>query len=151
MEIVRVAQKERYMNNLEKHHIYCAHQQGIQMNEILFDLQNLIFDTIYNYYAKQKHNTHTQNPRHTSRQHYTHRHIHVIQTNENITAPHTSNNTQKTQGKQHEKWQNNSHMQLNTHHYTNKYSYYISEQSRTRTPRKQHIRIKTKNKNWMLL
>jgi hypothetical protein len=34
-------------------------------------------------------------------------------------------------------------MQLNTQHYTNKY--YTSEQSRTRTPRKQHIRIKKLN------
>jgi hypothetical protein len=54
MEIVQVTQKGRYMNNLEKYHICCAHQQGIQRNEILFDLQNLIFDAIYNYYSKQK-------------------------------------------------------------------------------------------------
>jgi hypothetical protein len=53
MEIVQITQKEKYMNSLEKFHIYCAHQQDIQMNEILFDFQNPIFDTIYNHYTKQ--------------------------------------------------------------------------------------------------
>jgi hypothetical protein len=53
MEIIQITQKGRHMNSLEKFHIYCAHQQDIQMNEVLFDLQNPIFDTIYNHCTKQ--------------------------------------------------------------------------------------------------
>jgi hypothetical protein len=42
------------MNSLEKFHIYCAHQQDKQMNEVLFDIQRPIFNTIYSHYTKQK-------------------------------------------------------------------------------------------------
>jgi hypothetical protein len=37
------------MNSLEKFHFYCEHQQNKQMNEVLFDLQNPIFDAAYNH------------------------------------------------------------------------------------------------------
>lgn len=43
------------MNILEKFRIYCAHQQNKQMNKVLFDLQNPIFDITYNHYTKEQH------------------------------------------------------------------------------------------------
>jgi hypothetical protein len=45
--ITQVTQNGKNMNRLEKLHIHCTHQQNEQMNEVVFDLQNSMFDTIY--------------------------------------------------------------------------------------------------------
>jgi hypothetical protein len=82
MEITQITQKGRHMNSLEIFHIYCAHQQNKQMNEVLFDLQNPIFHTIYNHYTK-----HTKNPHHSSRQlHRIHHHVKNTQAHQSHTA-----------------------------------------------------------------
>jgi hypothetical protein len=52
MEIIQTARKGKYMNGLEKYHIYRTHRQGKQINEVLFDPQNPIFDAIYNHFTK---------------------------------------------------------------------------------------------------
>jgi hypothetical protein len=49
MEILHTTQKGKYMNCLEKFHIYCAHKDKKQMNEILFDTHNPVFDIIHSY------------------------------------------------------------------------------------------------------
>jgi cell fate (sporulation/competence/biofilm development) regulator YlbF (YheA/YmcA/DUF963 family) len=51
MEIIQVARKGRHMNNIEKCHMFCA--QNKQMNEVLFDLSNSIFEAVYNRYITQ--------------------------------------------------------------------------------------------------
>jgi hypothetical protein len=47
MEILHTTQKGKYMNCLEKFHIYCSYKNKRQMNEILFDTRNPIFDIIH--------------------------------------------------------------------------------------------------------
>jgi hypothetical protein len=49
MDIMKMTQKARHMNILEKCHIYCAYHDNIHMNEILFDTHNPIFDILYEY------------------------------------------------------------------------------------------------------
>jgi hypothetical protein len=49
MDIIKITQKGRHMNILEKFHIYCAYRDNAHMNEILFDIHNPIFDTLYEY------------------------------------------------------------------------------------------------------
>jgi hypothetical protein len=44
--IIQIARKCEHMKSLEKFDIYYTCQQNSQLNEILFDLQNLIFDTL---------------------------------------------------------------------------------------------------------
>jgi hypothetical protein len=46
IEIIQRAKKGKYMNSIERHHIYCTHKQWKQMNEVLFDLQNPIFGVL---------------------------------------------------------------------------------------------------------
>jgi hypothetical protein len=103
MEIIQVTQKGSYMNNLEKYHTYCAHQQGIQVNEVLFDLK--ILYSIPSIITTQN-NTHTITLPHQQHHTCTHRHvlvynIHTIQTNTNSTSPtQPLQQHSKTQGKQ---------------------------------------------------
>jgi hypothetical protein len=49
MDIIKITQKNRHMNILENFHIYCAYRDNTHMNEILFDIHNPIFDTLYEY------------------------------------------------------------------------------------------------------
>jgi hypothetical protein len=46
---LNTTQKGKYMNYVEKFHIYCAHKNKRQMNEILFDTHNPVFDIIHSY------------------------------------------------------------------------------------------------------
>jgi hypothetical protein len=43
---VQIAGTVRHMNNIEKYHIFCTQKQNRQMNELSFDLNNPIFETI---------------------------------------------------------------------------------------------------------
>jgi hypothetical protein len=64
MEVIQRAKKGRYMNRMEKFHIFCTQKENKRMNEILFDPKNPIFETVYNHYtsAKKKKNIrHTLN------------------------------------------------------------------------------------------
>jgi hypothetical protein len=45
--IINVAQKGHLMNTLEKFHIYCTKKEDTHMNEVIFDVQNPIFDILY--------------------------------------------------------------------------------------------------------
>jgi hypothetical protein len=53
MEIIQVTKKGRYsyMNSIERFHIFCTQKKNKHMNEVLFDLKNPIFETIYNHYT----------------------------------------------------------------------------------------------------
>jgi hypothetical protein len=53
MEIIRIARKGKHIKRIEKLNIYCICQQNNQMNEILFDLQNPIFDTLYKHHKSK--------------------------------------------------------------------------------------------------
>jgi hypothetical protein len=54
MDILKIIQKGRHMNILEKFHIYCAYREGIHMNEALPDTHNPIFNTLYEHYKLRK-------------------------------------------------------------------------------------------------
>jgi hypothetical protein len=64
MEVIQIARKGRYMNSLEKFHIFCTQKENKHMNEILFDPKNPIFNSVYNHYKQSEiHNT-TQRGQH---------------------------------------------------------------------------------------
>jgi hypothetical protein len=44
---IQVDRKGSHMNNVERYGIFCAHKQNKQMEEVLFDLNSPIFETIY--------------------------------------------------------------------------------------------------------
>jgi hypothetical protein len=75
MEVMQVARKSRYMNSMEKFHIFCTQKENKHMNEILFDPKNPIFDTIYNHYKQNVRNT-------------THRGQHQLSLTHAVTTPH---------------------------------------------------------------
>jgi hypothetical protein len=54
MDILKITQKGRQMNILEKFYIYCAHRENIHMNEFLHDTNNPIFNTLYEQYNTGK-------------------------------------------------------------------------------------------------
>jgi hypothetical protein len=72
MEIIQITRKVKHMNSLEKNNIYCTCQQNNQMNAIVSDLQNPMFDIIY------KHHDNKWTPHHQIAlpyiQYNTHRH-----------------------------------------------------------------------------
>jgi hypothetical protein len=47
MTIIRKAKKGKFLNSLEKYHIFLASKQEIQMNEFGFDHNNPIYETVY--------------------------------------------------------------------------------------------------------
>jgi hypothetical protein len=49
MDIVHIARKGMYMNNIEKYHTYRTYKQNKLMNEITVDLHNPIFEVICNH------------------------------------------------------------------------------------------------------
>jgi hypothetical protein len=49
MKIIQIPRKGRHTNNLGKYHIFCTQKQNKQMNEVLFGLNNSIFEAIYEY------------------------------------------------------------------------------------------------------
>jgi hypothetical protein len=53
MEVIQIARKGRYMNSLEKFHIFCTQKEEKHMNEILFDPKNPIFNYIQPLQTKQ--------------------------------------------------------------------------------------------------
>jgi hypothetical protein len=53
MEIIQTTRKGMYKDNLDKYHISYTHRQNKEMNELLFDLKNLIFEVVYNHYTNQ--------------------------------------------------------------------------------------------------
>jgi hypothetical protein len=62
IEIIQIARWGRYMNITEKYHIFCIQKQNKQMNKLLFDLNNPIFEAVYIHYITQQHkhfNIHT--------------------------------------------------------------------------------------------
>jgi hypothetical protein len=47
MEVIQIARKGIYMSSMERFHIFCTQKENKYMNEILFDLENPIFETVY--------------------------------------------------------------------------------------------------------
>jgi hypothetical protein len=43
------------MNYIEKCHIFYTQNKNKQINDVLFDLKNPMFETIYNHYANLQH------------------------------------------------------------------------------------------------
>jgi hypothetical protein len=52
MEVIQIGRKGRYMNSMERFHIFCTQKENKHMNEILFDLKNPILETVYNHYTQ---------------------------------------------------------------------------------------------------
>jgi hypothetical protein len=53
MEVTEIARKCRQMNNMEKNNIFRTYKQNKQMNDVLFNLKNCVFDAVYSHYINQ--------------------------------------------------------------------------------------------------
>jgi hypothetical protein len=51
MEVIQVTKKGRYMNSIERFHMFCTQKKNRHMNEVLFDSKTPIFETIYDHYT----------------------------------------------------------------------------------------------------
>jgi hypothetical protein len=78
MEIITLGKKGRYLNALEKYHIYKASRDNISMNDTHIDTHNPIFETLYRIYTQQQ-NTHSPLPL-TNDTQYKYRDGHTIYT-----------------------------------------------------------------------
>jgi hypothetical protein len=52
MEIIKTGRKGRYLNTLEKYHIYEIGKDNLQMNDTNIDIHNPIFKTLHRIYTK---------------------------------------------------------------------------------------------------
>jgi hypothetical protein len=43
MEVIQVTKKGRYMNSIERFHIFCTQKENKHMNEVLFDLKKTLY------------------------------------------------------------------------------------------------------------
>jgi hypothetical protein len=54
MEIITLAKKGKYLNALERYHIYKVSRDNLSMNDSHIDTYNPIFETLYRIYIKQQ-------------------------------------------------------------------------------------------------
>jgi hypothetical protein len=54
MEIITLGKKEKYLNALERYHIYKASRDNLSMDDTHIDTYNPIFETLYRIYTKQQ-------------------------------------------------------------------------------------------------
>jgi hypothetical protein len=52
MEIIKTGRKRRYLNTLEKYHIYEMSKDNLRMNDTNIDIHNPIFKTLHKIYTK---------------------------------------------------------------------------------------------------
>jgi hypothetical protein len=54
MEIITLIRKGKYLNTLEKYHIYKASKDNLNMNDTHIDTHNPIFETLHEIYTRQQ-------------------------------------------------------------------------------------------------
>jgi hypothetical protein len=52
MEIITIGKKGRYLNTLEKYHIYEICKYNLHMNDANIDTHNPIFEALHNIYTR---------------------------------------------------------------------------------------------------
>jgi hypothetical protein len=54
MEIITIRRKGKYLNTLEKYHIYKVSKDNLNMNDTHIDKHNPIFETLHEIYTRQQ-------------------------------------------------------------------------------------------------